>query len=332
MTTAVPVYPTITAAIRRFTTTKEGSPRTADTYAQCLEVFARFLADEYGLDPGTDGTDRLSSAMPADFYSWLTRRHTRHGTAYRPMTARLYTAAVRSLMLELSLLDVAPGVDIPRMTDLLKKRLPREVYPHIDPSPHIPTIVAYYDKLDEPDGTQARLVLLRNRAVMHTLYSTAMRVSECASLRRSQVGSGADECTIAGKGGTVRRVFLTEPARVSIAHYLDARTDRNPYLFVSHGRGPARGRAESGTAPRWQPLTAMRLWSVVHDAAEACGAPDVHPHLLRHYRASRWLTDGMPLELVQELLGHRDIGVTRKVYAHYLGSAVKDAFFRYEQG
>ena len=38
----------------------------------------------------------------------------------------------------------------------------------------------------------------------------------------------------------------------------------------------------------------------------------------------------MPLELVQEILGHRDIGVTRKVYAHYLGSAVKEAFFRYE--
>ena len=58
--------------------------------------------------------------------------------------------------------------------------------------------------------------------------------------------------------------------------------------------------------------------------------PDVHPHVFRHYRASRWLTEGMPLELVQELLGHRDIGVTRKVYAHYLGSAVKDAFFRYD--
>ena len=74
----------------------------------------------------------------------------------------------------------------------------------------------------------------------------------------------------------------------------------------------------------------VRLWSIVHDADEACGAPDVHPHMFRHYRASRWLSDGMPLEMVQELLGHRDIGVTRKVYAHYMGSTVRDAFFRYD--
>lgn len=325
-------YPTIGAAIDRFVRTREGSPRTAGTYAQCLEVFTHFLVDDYGL--GADaGTERLTSVMPAEFYSWLSRRTTRHGAPYRPLTARLYTAAVRSLLLELSLLDVAPGIDIPKMADLLKKRLPRDVYPYVDPSPLIPAIAVYYDKQDEPDSTQARAVLLRNRAVLHTLYSSAMRVSECASLRRSQVAGAADECAITGKGGTVRRVFLTEPARVAIARYLDLRSDKNPYLFVSHGRGPQRAGASherASSASAYRPLTAARLWGIVHDAALACGAPDVHPHVFRHYRASRWLTDGMPLELVQELLGHRDIGVTRKVYAHYLGSAVKEAFFRYE--
>lgn len=323
--------PTIAAAIRRFTATREGSPRTAATYAQCLEIFTRFLADEHGLDVNSAGTDALTGVMPAEFYSWLTRRQTRHGLPYQPLSARLYTAAVRSLLLELALLDVVPHVDVPRMTDLLKKRLPRDVYPYVDPSPLIPTIVGYYDRVGEPEGAQARLVLLRNSAILHTLFSSAMRVSECVSLRRGQVAAGADECAITGKGGTVRRVFLTEPARVSIARYLDARTDTNPYLFISHGRGPRRARegAAPRSSPRWQPLTAVRLWGVVHEAALACGAPDVHPHVFRHYRASRWLTDGMPLELVQELLGHRDIGVTRKVYAHYLGSAVKDAFFAY---
>jgi integrase/recombinase XerD len=235
--------------------------------------------------------------------------------------------------LELVLLDLAPAVDIPKMSDLLKKRLPREQYPYVDPSPLVPTIVKYYDKQILPAGPQARLVLLRNRAVLHTLYSTAMRVSECAGLRRGQVAGGSDECAITGKGGTVRRVFLTEPARTAIALYLEAREDTNPYLFISHGRGPGRASNEAGAqrraAPRWTALTAVRLWGIVHEAALASGAPDVHPHVFRHYRASRWLTDGMPLELVQELLGHRDVGVTRKVYAHYLGSAVKDAFFRY---
>jgi len=329
---ATVVYPTIAAALRRFTETRDGSPRTAQTYAHCLGVFARFLAEAYGVAADTAGTDALTTEMPAEFYSWLARRTTKHGTTHRPLTARLYTAAVRALFLELALLGLVPAVDVPRLLDLLKKRLPRAVYPHVDPSPLIPTIVAYFDRQRDPVGAQARLVLLRNRALLHTLYSTAMRVSEAASLRRGQVAGGADECTITGKGGAVRRVFLTAPARAALATYLAARSDHNPYLFVSHGRGPGRA-ARAGDAaagPRWQPLTAVRLWGVVHEAALACGAPDVHPHVLRHYRASRWLTDGMPLEMVQELLGHREIGVTRKVYAHYLGSAVKDAFFRYD--
>ena len=332
------VAPTIAAAMRRFTQTREGSQRTASTYAQCLGVFTRFLADDYGLDAQTAGTDALTSAMPAEFDSWLARRRARHGAPYRPLTARLYTAAVRSWLLELALLDAAPAVDIPRMADLLKKRLPREVYPYVDPSPLIPTIAAYYSRLPAPAGAQAHLVWSRNHAVLQTLYSTAMRVSECTSLRRGQVASGADECNITGKGGATRRVYFTAEARDAIARYLAARNDSNPYLFISHGRGAARtSGAEAGPrghpgAGRPRPVTPTRLWGIVHEAALACGAPDVHPHVFRHYRASHWLTRGMPLELVQELLGHRDIGVTRKVYAHYLGSAVKDAFFRHEAG
>jgi integrase len=320
------ISPSIAAAIRRFLTTREGSPRTADTYAHGLTVFTRFLADEFGCDPTTAGTDTLTNVMPADFYSWLTRRTARHGLPYSPRTARLYTSAVRSLLLELALLDLAPQLDIPKMADLLKKRLPRDVYPTVDPSPLIPTIAGYYDTLPSPATPQAQLVLWRNRALLHTLYSTAMRISECASLRRRQVAAGADECTVSGKGGTVRRVFLTAPAREAIAAYLEMRHDSNPYLFISHGRGLARER----TGPAARPLTRGQIWRVVREAAAACGAPDVHPHLFRHYRASRWLTEGLPLEMVQELLGHKDIGVTRQVYAHYLGSAVKDAFFRHE--
>lgn len=329
------VFPTIAAAMRRFTATRDGSPRTAQTYAQCLDVFTRFLASEHGLDAHAASTETLRSAMPAEFYSWLARRHTRHGTPYRPLTARLYTAAVRSWLFELALLDAAPGVDIPRMADLLKKRLPRDIYPYVDPSPLIPAIAAYYGSLPQPTGAQARLVWRRNQAVLQTLYSTATRVSECASLRRGQVAGGADECSITGKGGTTRRVFLTAEAREAIACYLATRADSNPYLFISHGRGAARvadpDDARGGMGARPRPLTPARLWGIVHEAALARGAPDVHPHVFRHYRASHWLSDGMPLELVQELLGHRDIGVTRKVYAHYLGSAVKEAFFRHEE-
>jgi site-specific recombinase XerD len=247
--------------------------------------------------------------------------------AYSPRSLAVYTAAARSFLTELAIAGPAAHLDLDRMRRLLRRRVPKTEYPHVDPSALIPQVVAYYDQQQLPATGAARLILLRNRALLHTLDATGMRAAECVALRRSQLASGQDEARVRGKGRKTRAIFFAEEARAAIAAYLAERHDDHPYLYISHGRGPARAAQEAETVRRHAPLTTAQVYHIVRTAALAVGAPEVHPHTLRHHRASRWLTDGMPLEMVQELLGHASIVVTRTVYAHYLGSAVRDAYF-----
>jgi integrase/recombinase XerD len=69
------------------------------------------------------------------------------------------------------------------------------------------------------------------------------------------------------------------------------------------------------------------LWNTVKTAAHSLGM-DVSPHDFRHYRARQMLEQGAPLEAIQEILGHSDIGTTRRVYAHYSKPAIRTIFER----
>lgn len=337
--------PTIRAAIAAYLDTLEASPRTRATYRHGLDHFTAYL-DSIGVDAARCGPDRIEVTHLAGFYAWLRRRGPQarpsataaddvdaelraaraaddgDGDAYSPRSLAVYTAAARSFITEQAIAGPAAHLDLDRMRRLLRRRVPRAEYPHVDPSDLIPEVVTYYDKQALPDIGAARLIVPRNRALLHTLDATGLRAAECVSLRRAQVADGQDEARVRGKGHKSRAVYFADDARTAIAAYLAVRRDDNPYLFISHGRGPA-----AGVPRRPAPLTTAQVYNIVRDAARAVGAPDVHPHTLRHHRASRWLTDGMPLEMVQELLGHASIVVTRTVYAHYLGSAVRDAYF-----
>jgi integrase/recombinase XerD len=182
-------------------------------------------------------------------------------------------------------------------------------------------LVLYYDRQPLPlaggskEARLQRLCLLRDRAILHTLYATAGRVSEVAALTRQDVAEGeTDEVLITGKGDKERWLYLTPEALAAIRAYLSERADFKTGLFISHGR-------DSG-----KKLSRTSLWRVVKKAAEAVGLPDVSPHTFRHWRASQMLNDEVPLEIIQELLGHSDIGTTRKVYAHSKRQRIKEAF------
>jgi integrase/recombinase XerD len=150
--------------------------------------------------------------------------------------------------------------------------------------------------------------------VVHTLYSTGARASEIITLTRDQVRHGqAQEALISGKGGRQRTIFFTPQAQAALRAYLEARGDDNPWLFIGHnGRRP--GHIHRGT-----------VWTIVKDAVEALELdPSTSPHTLRHYRATQLLNAGMPLESVQDFLGHQNIGTTRTVYAHTATRTLRD--------
>jgi site-specific recombinase XerD len=165
--------------------------------------------------------------------------------------------------------------------------------PRLDrPLPHaLPTraVIQAIEAIDtsSPQG-------LRDRAILDTLYSSGLRVSELASLTVSDVSG--DMITVVGKGRKTRRVPLGRPAQESIRHYLE------------EGR-PRLASAEAGRS-LWVGLRGGRLDTrglrrVVNDRMAT------FPHALRHSFATHLLEGGADLRVVQDLLGHTDLATTQ---------------------
>ncbi|MFN2141420.1 MAG: tyrosine-type recombinase/integrase, partial [Candidatus Promineifilaceae bacterium] len=106
-----------------------------------------------------------------------------------------------------------------------------------------------------------------------------------------------------------RTIHMRNYARRAIQAYLAERTDANPALFVAHSRN-----AESAR------LSVTSAHNIVKRAVKALNLhPSLSAHDFRHFRATQLLREGMPLEVVQEYLGHADVSTTRNVYAPVLG-------------
>jgi site-specific recombinase XerD len=154
---------------------------------------------------------------------------------------------------------------------------------------------------------------LRDRAVLETLFSTGLRVSELCSLSRS-LDLARGEVSVRGKGEKVRVVFFSPRTRTAITAYLKARSDTDEALFVSVGK-------KGNVVGRITPRAVERL---VDRAARVAGIPKhVHPHQLRHSFATDLLSNGADLRSVQELLGHANVSTTQ-VYTHLTNRTLRD--------
>ena len=94
--------------------------------------------------------------------------------------------------------------------------------------------------------------------------------------------------------------------RPNLASHVDQRDQQRMFLSFS-GR----------------PLERVAIWQIVRKYAKLANLRDVHPHALRHSFATHMLVGGADLRVVQELLGHTDIGTTQ-VYTHVDRSQLKD--------
>ncbi|MEA3459254.1 MAG: tyrosine-type recombinase/integrase [Chloroflexota bacterium] len=309
-------FPTIDEACDSFVHSLNAKPRTKHTYATGLRAFKLFL--EEAIKPADQlTTDELRSDVLQEFYLWL------HPRGYSPFTNRTYLAAAKALFSFLFAKDLlAPPFSLERAKNLLTATMKPLPYPIPRIDKELPRIIAYYDKLKPPPGDGkskriTRLCLLRSRAIVHTLYSTAGRIAEVASLNRKDVADGRKaEAIVRGKGNKERVVFLTPEAQRAIRAYLCARKDTHQPLFISHKRN------------RGKRLSKVSIWKTVKRAARALRL-EVTPHDFRHYRASQMLREGAPLEAIQELLGHADISTTKKVYAHYSKTSLRKIFDTY---
>ncbi len=159
------------------------------------------------------------------------------------------------------------------------------------------------------------LKAFRDSAILHTLFSTGLRVSELCSLN-SDLDLSRDEFSVRGKGSKVRVVFLSISAKKAIKEYLKARTDMDEAMFISLAKG-----AQSSGDMRLTPRSVERI--VKSRAIEAGISKRVTPHIIRHSFATDLLEGGADLRSVQALLGHANISTTQ-VYTHVTDKHLSD--------
>lgn len=301
------------------------SPRTATNYLSALNRFREFLPT-VGIDPEAVPTDRLPSDVLERFYTWLLRTYGRS----RRTTAVTYAAEVRAFF---RFLDrrrwLHPDVSYERMKDGLRELVGRVPYktPRIDDA--VALVVTYVTGVLLPSAApgqgQRRLELVRDKAILTTLYATALRREELSRLDRRDVQDGrADQGLVTGKGGKERVVFFDQASLVAIRAYLEARADTYLPLFLRHddGRGRPGPRGE-----HWR-LSPQSVWAVVKKYGRLAGV-DVTTHHLRHLKARVLLNNGAQLAEVQDLLGHASPETTKKIYAPYTTQHLREAFDRF---
>lgn len=156
---------------------------------------------------------------------------------------------------------------------------------------------------------------IRDLAMIDLLASTGMRVGELVRLNRSDIDFERRECIVFGKGSKERPVYFDARTKIHLRSYLDSRTDENPALFVSLQR-PHKRLQISGVEIRLRKIG----WRL--------GIARVHPHKFRRTLATRAIDKGMPIEQVQQLLGHSKIETTM-AYAMVDQSNVKRSHQKY---
>ena len=156
---------------------------------------------------------------------------------------------------------------------------------------------------------------IRDLAMIDLMNSTGMRVGELVRLNISDINFNERECIVLGKGDKQRKVYFDAKTKIHLQSYLKSRDDENDALFVSLLK-PHNRLNISGVEIRMRNL-GRRL-----------NINKVHPHKFRRTLATRAIDKGMPIEQVQQLLGHSKIDTTLQ-YAMVNQNNVKNSHRKY---
>lgn len=156
---------------------------------------------------------------------------------------------------------------------------------------------------------------LRDLAIVDLLASSGMRVGELVTLNRDDINFAERECVVFGKGDKERLVYFDARTKIHLQNYLAGRDDDNSALFVSlkfpHDR-----------------LQIGGVETMLRELGRQLNLTKVHPHKFRRTLATSAIDKGMPIEQVQQLLGHQKIDTTMH-YAMVKQQNVKIAHRKY---
>lgn len=266
------------------------SAHTVRAYRRDLEALADFMAGDAGLT----GNGARRAALRVDQVDTMMLRGylaSLHGRNRKTTIARKI-ASLRSFFRHLHRLG--------KVDDNPAENLPTPK--HGKPMPNYLSVDDMFRLLDAvPADT---LLGLRNRAILETLYSGGVRVSELAGLDVADVDFQSGAIRVLGKGNKERIVPIGKKAVAALETYREALAPAagdGGALFLNKNLGR---------------LTTRSIARIVDQFARACGLQiSVSPHALRHSFATHLLDAGADLRSVQELLGHRSLSTTQR-YTH----------------
>lgn len=158
--------------------------------------------------------------------------------------------------------------------------------------------------LNAPDLTSEKGI--RDYAVLEILYSCGLRVSEASNLQINQINEQEEIINILGKGKKERIVPIRKSALKAVKTYISE--VRNKHLVID--------KKAVFISKNGKRMSRQALYNIVVNNAKLAGIQkEIHPHTLRHSFATHLLDNGADLRVVQELLGHTNIGTTQ-IYTH----------------
>lgn len=223
------------------------------------------------------------------------------GKQYRPRTLARKLSSLRSFFRFLhreNFIEVNPAVLLmsPKLDKTLPKFLTESEITQLIEAPPLKT-------------SSGR----RDRAILETLYSTGIRVSELVGLNVDQVDLIGNIAKIAGKGKKERLIPVGDKALNAIRDYLQCRKHQSSALFLNKNGSRLSDRSVRNIINKH-----IRAVSLTHD---------ISPHVLRHSFATHLLNRGADLRAVQELLGHVNLSTTQ-IYTHVTTDRLKEVYNR----
>ncbi len=282
---------------------KGRSQKTTENYHLYLRRFTSFAKKQGVVNP-----EKISLDLIHKYRLHLNRLEDNQGQTLAKKTQNFHIVALRSFLKYLAKNDIktlaAEKVELPKIDDreidvLSKDELNRLI------------------KTTQGDDLTSQ----RDRAIIETLFSTGLRVSELAGLTREKINLESGEFSIKGKGGKTRLVFLSPKAKQVINTYLKTRDqkrkDSSPALFIRLDRRSKGKQADLE-------LSVRSIQRIIEKRSKQAGiVKKVTPHSLRHSFATDLLLNGADIRSVQAMLGHSSIQTTQ-VYTHISNKQLKE--------
>ena len=259
----------------------------------------------------------LSHDLIRKYRIYLNRRiSTKSHEEYKKNTQKIFLVAVRAF---LKYLVVERNLNVPSPEQILLGKQEASIPKFLDD--------AQLKNLFEVQNLNKRSGI-RDRAILETLFSTGLRVSELVALDIEDINLESGEFTVIGKGRKPRTVYLSKSAIHWLKSYLNTRRDPFKPLFLRYSGKLMENNDKDGESLR---LSVRSVQRMVKKYTQRAGINvDATPHTLRHSFATDLLINGADIRSVQELLGHSSVATTQ-IYTHVTNERLREVHSKFHK-